>query len=145
MGEVRVHNTIAATPQAVWDVLSDVGAWSEWNGVMVDGRSEASQGGRISCRVAVGPVWFPVRSRLHAWTPGEALMWGEDRGAVVRILHGFELAPDGAGGTRIDHYERFEGLVGRLVFPLVRGTLTRNYARFLEDLKDRVEGATPAS
>lgn len=140
MGEVRVHVTIDAPADRVWTVLSDVGRWAEWNGVIVDGRCDRGEVGAVlSCRVAVGPGWFPVKSRVLTWTPSEALSWGESRGWVARIHHGFELTPAGPGRTRVDHFERFGGLVGRAVFPAVRGSLTRNYARFLEALKDRVE------
>ncbi|MCB9688626.1 MAG: SRPBCC domain-containing protein [Alphaproteobacteria bacterium] len=139
MGEVRVHNTIDASPDQVWSVLSDVGRWAEWNEVIVDGRCDRGEVGAVlSCRVAVGPTWFPVKSRLVSWTPGESLIWGEDRGWLARIHHGFSLKAEG-GRTRVDHFERFGGLIGRAVFPAVRGSLTRNYARFLESLKDRVE------
>jgi len=139
MGEVRVHEVLDATPAEVWSVLSDVAGWASWNDVMVDARCDRGEVGAVlSCKVALGPIWFPVRSRLTAWTTEHTLVWGEDRGRALRIHHGFELQPDGEG-TRVEHFERFEGALGRLVYPAVRGTLTENYGQFLASLKRRVE------
>ena len=139
MGTVRAEIAIDAPPEAVWAVLCDMSAWGDWNDVIVDGRAEGREGGRVSCSVAVtGPLWFPVRSRAITWSESEGIVWGEDRGRILRIFHGFELHPAG-GGTRVVHYESFEGAIGRLVYPLVKRPLTRNYTTFLESLKDRVE------
>jgi len=140
MGEVRVKTVINADTASVWAVLSDVASWSDWNEIMVDGRcDDRSPGARISCKVAVGPIMFPVDSYAHTWQEERALIWGEDRGHVIRVNHGFSLEPTDDGGTHIEHFESFEGVAGRLVFPLIRSSLTRNYAAFLDALKRRVE------
>ena len=139
MGTVHAQTTIDASPEAVWAVLSDVGTWDQWNDVMVNGRCDGGQGAKISCKVAVGPIWFPVTSKAHTWTDNQALIWGQDVGRIVRINHGFRLRAEGEG-THIEHFESFEGAIGRLVFPLINGTLTHNYAIFLDALKARVEG-----
>lgn len=137
MRTVRAEIWIEAPPEAVWAVLADVDGWGTWNDVMVDGRSEARPGGRIAVKVRIGPAWFPVRSRLAVWEPGRALEWGEDRGRLIRVHHGLTLEPVD-GGTRVQHYESFGGVLGRLVFPVVRRPLTRDYAAFLESLRSRV-------
>lgn len=142
MGTVRAQLSIDAPPEAVWAVLSDIAGWSDWNDVIVGGRCDGGEGSRVSCSVAVmGPIWFPVRSRAHTWTDNETLVWGENLGRILRINHGFVLRPDGEG-THVEHYESFEGAIGRLVYPLVRRSLTRNYTTFLESLKTRVETAS---
>lgn len=139
MGEVRVEIEIDAPADAVWSVLNDVGRWAEWNEVIIDGRCDAPDvGARISCKVAAGPVWFPVNSHLVEWAPQKTLVWGVDHGRIARVQHGFTMHASGAR-TRVVHFESFEGLIGRMIFPLINGTLTRNYATFLACLKARVE------
>ena len=138
MGTVSVDIEIEASPETVWSVLSDVGGWEDWNQVMVGGRCDGGQGAHISCRVAVGPIWFPVKSIAHTWSKNEALVWGEDRGRWLQIHHGFRLNAS-PKGTHIEHFESFEGWVGRAVYPLVQRSLNINYLLFLEVLKQRVE------
>lgn len=138
MGEVRVREIIEASPEAVWAVLSDIGGWATWTDVMVDGRCDRPEpGGVIAFRLRIGPG-LPVKARLLDWEPGRAFAWGEERGRIVRIVHGFELEPMGSA-TRVTHYERFGGVVGRAVWPVIRRSLFRAYPAFLSDLKRRVE------
>lgn len=144
MGEVRVATRIDAEPEAVWRVLADIDGWGAWNDVMVDGRSSGGPGASIRVKIAIGPIWFPVASRLHTWEPGRALVWGEDRGALLSIDHGFWLSPED-GGCRVVHFERFEGVIGRLVLPLIRRSLTRNYGAFLDALEARVRSGAAAA
>ena len=139
MGEVRVETEIDASPAAVWEILEDIGGWADWNDVIVDGRCDGGLGVRVSCKVAIGPVMFPVQSRTMIWDEGKALAWGEDRGRLVRILHGFEVHESGEG-SRLVHYERFEGAIGRAVYPLIKRGLTTNYGLFNDALKRRAEG-----
>lgn len=140
MGEVRVDTIIEASPEAVWEVLSDIGGWGDWNDVMIDGRCDRGEVGAVlSFRVRVGPIMLPIRARLTSWSPGRALVWGEDRGRILRIFHGFELSAVD-GGTCVVHSETFRGLIGRLVYQVAWRALEPNYARFLDALKQRVEG-----
>jgi len=142
MGEVRVERVVDAPVAEVWDVLSHVDGWSEWNDVMTDARCDRGEvGAVISLRVKVGPVHLPIKARLTAWAPHRELAWGEDRGRLLRIEHGLQLHP-AAGGTRVVHFERFGGVVGRLVYRVVHRSLERDYARFLDELKARVEART---
>ncbi len=85
VGEVRVEEHVEAPPPAVWAVLSDVGGWADWNDVMVDGRCDRPEpGGVISFRLAIGPG-LPVKARLVSWTPERDIVWGEDRGRILRL------------------------------------------------------------
>ncbi len=143
MGEVRAETVIDAPPDAVWEVLSDVSGWAEWNDVMIDGRCSGGEGARVSCKVAVGPIWFPVDSKMRTWHDAQEMAWGEDMGRILRVNHGFTLERRGEAGTAVVHFERFEGAIGRLVYPLIRRSLTKNYAEFLRALKQRVETSPP--
>lgn len=138
MGTVRASIDIDASPAEVWAILSDIGGWDRWNELLVEGRCDGGLGSRVSVKVDAGPLFFPVRSRICEWEEGRTLAWGEHRGRIARIQHGFTLEPQGSG-TRVVHYESFEGLVGRLIFPVIRSRLTKNYAAFLDALKARVE------
>jgi len=140
MGEVRVDTIIEASPEDVWEVLSDIGGWGDWNDVMIDGRCDRGEVGAVlSFRVRVGPTLLPIRARLMSWSPARALVWGEDRGRILRIVHGFELSAV-EGGTCVVHAETFQGIIGRIVYKVAWRALEPNYARFLDALKQRVEG-----
>ena len=51
MREVRAEIEIAAPPERVWQVLSDFGAYSEWNPFIRSIVDDAEVGSRLSVRI----------------------------------------------------------------------------------------------
>ncbi|HJU18097.1 MAG TPA: SRPBCC family protein [Stellaceae bacterium] len=47
MSKVQVIGTIAANPQAVWDVIGDFGAIAKWHPAIADSRAEGSRPGAL--------------------------------------------------------------------------------------------------
>jgi hypothetical protein len=133
--EARVH--VPASPEEVWEVLSDINGWQDWNDVMVEGRCDGGQNARVSVKVDTGLIVFPVKSRMIIWTPHEALAWGERVGPLIQVEHGFTLTPDG-DGTRVLHYESFSGPIGWALVTAIGTSLTQRYQDFLDALAARV-------
>ena len=132
---------IAAPPQRVWQVLSDLSAYGEWNPFIVEATGRAAVGGRLTLRMqpASGKE-RTLRPTVTEVREGELLRWvGRlPLPGLMDVEHTFRLEPTG-NGTRLHQGEDFRGLLVPLVArTLDRGTLPA-FEAMNEALKRRVE------
>jgi len=142
-GAVRTELDIAATPEAVWQVMLDTERHAEWSeflrfGPAPGGGPMQVGGGRI--RVTAGGMAF--NPKLLRMT-GKELRWRGQLGnnAAGGLLfsgdHFFEIAPAAGGrGTALVHGEVFTGL---LVPLLPRRTIEANFEKWNAALAARAE------
>lgn len=122
MGRVQLRTdvAIAAPPETVWEILTDLPRYADWNPMVVDASGSATREARLSLRYrsSVGlRLSFGVRV-TRADAPRELRWLGRRLG--VSGDHYFQLHRDGAG-TRMVHGEDFRGaLAGPLAFALRR-------------------------
>ena len=126
---------IAAPPESVWDVLSDLAAWPTWNR---DVRSVTFQG-----PLAPGSEfrWKAGRSSLvstlQVVEPPREIGWtGVTMG--IHAVHVFRFEPDG-GGTMARSEESWRGLIPSLLKGYSRTTLQRGIDGVLASLKAESE------
>lgn len=110
---LRTEITIDATPEEVWDVLTDFHAYRDWNPFIIEARGAVAVGERLELRMeAAGGRSMTIRPTVTRAAPGHVLEWLGSLG--VRGLfdgrHRFELETV-AGGTRLTHGEDFRGLL----------------------------------
>lgn len=130
---------IAATPEQVWDVLSDFPAYGEWsNFSRITGAPEL--GTKLKMRMP--GFWFT--SKVTAATPAQELQWSAKLFTAGLFLgeHNFTLVRQTDGTTHLKNTETFSGALTR---PL-EGMFAKNrneggYAVFNQALKRRVEAA----
>jgi hypothetical protein len=113
---------IDAPPERVWSVLVDLPAYSEWNPFIVEASGKVAVGERLSLSMAlpgrdpmaIAPYLLAVESGKELRWKGKLLLPGLFDGE-----HVFELTPLQNGRTRLDHWERFGGLL----IPIARGMI----------------------
>jgi hypothetical protein len=109
--ETTAHMT--ATPEQVWDVLTDFGSFGEWNPFIVAAGGELTPGSRLELQMRLeGSGARTFRPRVLTVEPGRELRW-KGRLPVPGLFageHYFLLEPDGAH-TLLRHGERFDGLL----------------------------------
>lgn len=142
MPTITTSEYIEAPPEKVWRVLTDLPSYSEWNPFIIEGSGKLEEGGKVNLTMRPPggkPMAFrPIILRLDA---GQELRW-KGRVLVPGIFdgeHWFRLSPEGEG-TRVDHGEKFTGLLPRFT----GGMLKRTEAGFIqlnEALKQRSEGS----
>jgi hypothetical protein len=105
---------IDAPSSRVWDVLVDLPAYREWNPFIVEADGTVAVGERLSLRMALpGREPMTIEPRLLVVEPGRELRW-KGRILVPGLFdgeHSFVLTPLADGRTRLDHSERFAGLL----------------------------------
>jgi hypothetical protein len=104
----------------VWSVLVDLPAYGQWNPFIVEAAGTLAVGETLSLRMALpGRTPMTIAPRLLAVTPERELRW-KGRLLVPGLFdgeHAFVLTPLANGRTRLDHWERFGGLL----LPIARG------------------------
>ena len=136
---------IDATPQQVWDVLTDLAAYPAWNPFIVRAEGTVEPGRRL--RLTMQPVGgraMTLRPRLVEVDVARRLQWRGTLGVpgLMDAEHTFTLEPRGTG-TRLIHQETFRGVL----VPLLAGSLDRRtlpaFVAMNEALKSRAEHMAP--
>ena len=134
---------IDATPEQVWEVLTDVTAYRAWNPFIVRAEGVVEAGGRLTLTMQpVGGRAMTLRPRLVEVDVPRRLRWRGTVGVpgLMDAEHTFTLEPRGSG-TRLVHQEDFRGvLVPFLAASLDRKTLPA-FGAMNEALRSRVEHA----
>jgi hypothetical protein len=115
---------IAASPQVVWDVLTDVDRYGEWNPFLTIDRMSAAVGDRLEVTVRPGRRTMTFRPTVTACEAGREISW-LGRFLAPRIVDGahsicVEPLPDGT--TRFRQREEFRGVLVPFLPSMLRAT-----------------------
>ena len=139
--ELTAHADIDATPEQVWDVLTDLAAYPAWNPFIVRAEGVVDPGRRLALRMQpVGGRAMTLRPRLVEVDAPRKLRWRGQLGlpGLMDADHTFILQPQGSG-ARLIQQETFRGIL----VPLVAASLERStlpaFVAMNEALKKRAE------
>jgi hypothetical protein len=140
--QLNTQVDIQATPDRVWEILTNFGAYPAWNPFMVSAVGTARRGERLTIQMQpAGGRAATLRPTVLEASPGRQLRW---RGqilarAVFAAEHTFTIEPIGDGRVRLTQREDFRGvLVPFLAKSLDKGTLPA-FKQMNEALKRRAE------
>lgn len=129
--EISVRERIGAPQSTVWDVVTDVEAYSEWNPTLtsVRGTPELGERLRVSLSLPSG-IRVPFSATVTVLDPGRELRWstGVPAAGAIDAEHAFVVEPDG-DGVVFEQRLRFEGALAE---PVLSRTSTRVRAGFEE-------------
>jgi carbon monoxide dehydrogenase subunit G len=111
MRDFSISADIKATPQRVWDVLSDGERWAEWT-PSVTSVEILDKPLRVGSRAMIRqPELPPGKFKVTALDPGRSFTWASGVPGIVYVHahHSVEPAP---GGARVTLRLRFDGLLG---------------------------------
>jgi hypothetical protein len=140
--QLRSEIDIHATPERVWQVLTDLPAYPRWNPFITSAEGEVRQGGRLTLRMQpAGGRAMTFRPTVLEATQGRQLRWLGH--LLVSGLfdgeHSFTIRPLGDGQVRLVQQEDFRGLL----VPLLARSLDRRtlpgFERMNQALKRRAE------
>lgn len=132
---------IAAPAERVWAILTDFGAYPEWNPFIPSIEGDAREGAALNVRIAPpGGRAMTFKPRVTAAEQERLLRWLGRLGlpGLLDGEHSFRLDPAGAGRTRFVQSERFSGLLVRF-FAKTLAQTERGFAQMNEALKRRAE------
>ena len=128
---------VEATPDQVWPVLTDAGAWPDWDSGVTGVVGRVAVGEKISISVETNPGRaFPVRATtLDA--PHRMVFSG---GMPLGLFTGertYTLSAEGSG-TRFTMREEYSGPLAPMIFRSIPD-LGPSFRQFVTGLKQRVE------
>ena len=140
--QFRAEVEVEASPERVWEVLTDFAAYRQWNPFIVEGAGQAVPGGRLELRMRL-PGRRPTTFRpvvLEA-EPARRLRW------LGRLLvpglfdgeHSFTLEPTGPGRVRVVQREEFRGPAARPILAMIGKPTLAGFQQMNQALKARVE------
>jgi uncharacterized protein YndB with AHSA1/START domain len=138
MKSYRATITIAASPEAVWKILSDAAGYPAWDLSMDRIEGRLASGETVKFYTKLSPQAFPVR--VTVFEPGRRMvLTGGMPLGLFKSERTHTLTPTGEGGTKVDTGEIFSGLL-LPVFGKNIPDLTANFEGFLAALKKKAEG-----
>ncbi len=139
--ELSSSLSIAAPPDSVWRVFSDVARWTEWCGVCL--RAEVEEGfdwrigQKISLRLRMAGVGVPFNVGITESEPGHRIAWASTKFTVTAVRT-FTFVEDASGTTVTDH-KLFTSPVLPLWLFYPRPLIRRMTESMLADLKAECE------
>ena len=148
--ELRAEIEVDAEPGTVWEVLTDFGAYPEWNPFIRSIDGDQTRGGRLRARLQPpGARGFTMKPTVTVNEPGSVFGWLGRLGGVPRLFdgaHRFELeAIDGGSRTRFVQSERFRGVLLPFVRRAILPATLQGFQAMNRALADRAAAAEAAA
>jgi hypothetical protein len=143
--QLHAEVEIGATPDRVWEVLTDFAAYQDWNPFIVQAAGQAVPGTRLELHMRLsGRRPTTIRPEVLEADPARRFRW------LGRVLvpgvfdgeHTFTIEPAGPGRARLTQHEEFRGLLAPLVVKLIAKPTLASFHQMNQALKTRVEQPT---
>ena len=132
--QTSIQQVIQASPVTVWNLLTDVSQYSEWNSTIIQLEGKIEQGGNIKLTSTLDPNRV-FKLRVKEFVPHQKLVWGDAMGRRT-----YSLEAQGAA-TLFGMEEK----IGGLLFPLFAShipSFDASFEQFVADLKRAAEAPT---
>lgn len=141
-GDIRFALVIDAPAPLVWEVVSDLPRYEEWNPFVVRAVSSLAVGDPIAMRVKVLPFLVqPQRETILEHEPGTRVCWGVPgrAGSPIRSRRCQEVRAE--GDTRTHYVSDFalQGWLAPLVMTLLGRRLHAGFQAMSQAVKERAE------
>ncbi|MEA1902363.1 MAG: SRPBCC domain-containing protein [Actinomycetota bacterium] len=141
MKRLSTEVEIAATPEKVWEVLTDLDSYEEWNAHIVSASGNVAKGDRLDLEMTT-PKGKKMRFTpfVTEAIPNRSFEWLGKLGlkGVFDGRHRFDLEPT-AKGIRLIHGEEFTGVLSPMIFRMIGDQTRADFETMNAGLKERVE------
>ena len=140
--QLHTEISIQATPQRVWEILTDFSAYPAWNPFIPRISGPATVGSRLDVQLQPpGGRGMRMRPTVLAAAPSQELRWLGHLGVpgLFDGEHEFRIEPVGKDRVRFVQEERFSGLLAPLVLRFVERGTRQGFEAMNQALKARAE------
>jgi hypothetical protein len=133
---------IQAPAEVVWEAISDLKAWAEWNPVYPRAAGDIRIGGTLSMTLQLpGQKPQELAPVVIDWTPNELLHWRLSLMAgLVKTVRFIEIETLAEESCIVSNGEIFGGLAGPTAAKRMGNAIYRGFREMDEALKARAEG-----
>ncbi len=142
MKELRSEIKINASATRVWDALTDLDSFHEWNPFVRRAVGEVKEGEKLNVYLkAPGGMGMSFKPRVIKVEPNREFRWLGHflMPGIFDGEHIFEIEPDGDASCRLVQREEFRGVLTTLMLLMVRKATERGFNEMNQALKTRVE------
>lgn len=139
--EVFTFTVIDAPKPQVWRVLTDFGAYPQWNPFYTDIDGPCLPGSRLHIHVKLSEHTLSYSPRVLTVTPPDELAWKEQllfKGLFYGEHH-FSLETTEGGQTRLVQHDRYSGALVPLLTRMYQPQIENGFRRMNNALKKRAE------
>jgi hypothetical protein len=139
---IRIEHRIgvAAPAEVIWEVLSDLSAWPEWNPMYPKVEGELRIGAALALTERVAEREQAIKAGVVDWVPDSQILWRSTRlGGWVKRLRYLEIDVLAETGCIFSNGEIWEGRYAGYAMTGGRGAYRRAFEALGEALKTRVE------
>ena len=142
---LRTEIEIQASPDRVWEALTDFAAYPDWNPFIVQATGQPVPGSRLELQMRLpGRRPMAFRPEVLEAAPARRLRW------LGRLLvpglfdgdHTFAIDPAGPDQVRLIQQEEFRGLLAPLLLAFIAKPTQEGFHQMNQALKTRVEHPT---
>jgi hypothetical protein len=135
----EIHNTIQASPEKIWALLTDADAFPRWNSTVTRIEGRIAEGETLKVKVPYAAE-RTFKLKVSGVDPGRKMVWSDGMAPMFRGVRTFELTLNSDGSTNFSMSEAFSGLM----LPLIKGSLPDFgplFETYAEDLKRAAEAS----
>ena len=142
MKEINTSIKIDAPAATVWQVLTDLQAYPEWNPFITDIQGTLKEGGKLMVQIAPpGGKSMQFKPTILRATPSKEFRW------IGRVLlpgifdgeHIFEIEKINEQSCQFNHSEKFSGLLVPLMWSSISTVTQKGFELMNEHIKKRAE------
>ncbi|MCB9231015.1 MAG: SRPBCC domain-containing protein [Bacteroidia bacterium] len=132
---------IKATPQQVWNVLSDNRKWGEWTSFFKSSEGELVVGKRLKNAMVMNGKTYTFRPKVLEVVEMKTFSW---KGSFIIPgifdgTHVFVIQEAGGGMVRVIQKESFRGILKGMIKGKMGQETLKNFNQMNQDLKVKVE------
>jgi hypothetical protein len=144
MRSYEAEATIQADPESIWAILTDAGAYADWDSGVERVEGAIARDATIKVYSEANPGRaFPVK--VTDFRPAAHMTWsGGMPLGLFRGVRTFDLSPAGGGATRFRMREEYTGPLLPLIWRTMPD-LGPSFEQFARGLKARVERSSAPS
>ena len=140
MSQLKTEIVLNASKEKVWDTLTDLKQYANWNPFIVSSKGEAVVGQRLTNKMVnkgKATVFSPIVTKVDQYREFEWL--GSGLLGMFKGRHYFILEDLGNGKTKLIHGEYFSGLLSGLIMKFIGEDTLQNFQAMNKALKAQVE------
>jgi hypothetical protein len=142
------HRLGIRTPaETIWEVISDIAGWKDWNPLYPDAEGALRMGERLTLQLALpGQAPRTIQPTIIDWVPNEQIHWRlKLAGGLVSSVRYIEIEQLAETGCIFSNGEIFRGLAGPPLARRLRPSIRAGFIAMGEAVKARAEAAWRAA
>ena len=140
MSHLKTEILLNASKEQVWNTLTSLEDYADWNPFIVSSSGEAVVGQRLTNKMmnkGKATIFNPIVTKADSFREFEWL--GIGLMGMFKGRHYFKLEELPDGQTKLIHGEEFSGLLSGLIMKFIGDDTLENFQRMNKALKERVE------